>query len=60
MQWKQVMMSVKVLSPEMTDVGLADGFNGPAGNSALCEKKASIMNRPGILGRVELYSGIVW
>ena len=35
MQWYQVMLTVKALSPEKTVMGKADGINGPAGNSPL-------------------------
>jgi hypothetical protein len=31
-----VMLTVKALSPDKTDMGQADGVNGPAGNSPLC------------------------
>jgi hypothetical protein len=34
-QWEQVMLTVKALSPDKTDMGEADGINGPAGHSPL-------------------------
>jgi hypothetical protein len=37
-QWYQVMLTVKVLSPDKTVMGKADGINGPAGYSPLCDK----------------------
>ena len=49
-----MMLTVKVLSPEKTGLGKADGINGPAGNSSLCVT-ASARGRPGVLGRVELH-----
>ena len=38
MQWYQVMLTVKALSPDKTVMGEADGINGPAGHSPLCGK----------------------
>ena len=38
MQWYQVMLTVKALSPDKTVMGKADGINGPAGYSPLCDK----------------------
>jgi hypothetical protein len=37
-QWEQVMLTVKALSPDKTVMGKADGINGPAGYSPLCER----------------------
>jgi len=34
-QWEQVMLTVKALSPDKTVMGEADGIYGPAGNSPL-------------------------
>ena len=33
---RQAGLTVKAWSPEKTDMGEADGVNGPAGNSPLC------------------------
>ena len=38
MQWYQVMLTVKVLSPDKTVMGKADGINGPASYSPLCDR----------------------
>ena len=38
MQWYQVMLTVKALSPDKTVMGKADGINGPAGYSPLCAR----------------------
>ncbi len=54
-QWQQVVLAVKVLSSEMTDLERADGFNGPAGKSGACVM-VSAHCPPGVLGRVELQS----
>jgi len=32
------MLTMKALSPDKTVMGKADGINGPAGNSPLCDK----------------------
>ncbi len=38
MQWYQVMLTVKALSPDKTLTGEVDGINGPAGHSPLCDR----------------------
>ena len=38
MQWYQVMLTVKALSPDKTVMGEVDGINGPAGYSPLRDK----------------------
>ena len=53
MQWYQVMLTVKALSPDKTVMGKADGINGPAGHT-------SAKGRPGVLGRVELHIETTW
>jgi hypothetical protein len=52
------MPTVKVLSPEKTALVSADGIETPAGNS-LMRAMASAKSRPGILGRVEPYIGMM-
>ena len=55
----QAGLTVKVLSPDKTGMGEADGVYGPAGNSPLYVR-SECKGRPGVLGRVELHIETTW